>query len=255
MVLLCNVLILSLFSTGLEAQAVFPQLQGEELAGALRQQYTPGQVLSYRDARDTMYALIDRLADSVYCIYSDYALYLAPGEDPSQYLYQDGRADGINCEHVWPRSRGGDQGNAFSDMHHLFPTRVDVNQDRGNDPFGEVQDHRTRNWYWRGEERHTLPPAETIDQYSEKGDGRFEPREDRKGDIARALFYIRIIYGDRVDTTFFSQQAPTLLLWHELDPPDEREQRRTRLIARYQDGKPNPFVLDPTLVLRLWGRE
>ncbi|MCB0637573.1 MAG: endonuclease [Lewinella sp.] len=237
------------------AQALFPELQGEALATALRQAYTPGHVLSYRDARDTMYALIDRQGDSVYCVYTHYARYLAPGEDPSQYLYQDGSPDGINCEHAWPRSRGGDGGHAFSDMHHLFPTRVDINQARGNAPFGEVHDHRTRRWFWLGQERSDLPPEATIDEYSELGDGRFEPREASKGDIARAIFYIRTIYPESAESPFFAAQFSTLRYWHEHDLPDEKEIRRTWAIAHYQDGKPNPFVLDPTLVARLWGED
>lgn len=237
----------------LAAQTILPELQGDALATALRETYRPAYVLSYSQARDTMYALIDRRGDSVRCVYTDYARYLAPGEDPSKYLFNEGTPDGINCEHSWPRSRGGGNGNAYSDMHHLFPTRVDVNQARGNLPYGEVHDHRTDRWFWRGTERRELPPEAVIDAYSEIGDGRFEPREDMKGDIARAILYVHTIYPELVDSPFFASQMSTLRYWHELDPPDARERSRTWAIAAYQDGKPNPFILDPTLVERMLG--
>ena len=42
----------------------------------------------------------------------------------------------------------------------------------------------------------------------------------------------------------------TLCEWHQQDPADYAEYIRTTLIAPYQDGKPNPFVLDCTLAER-----
>lgn len=239
---------------GQSEAAIFPDLEGETLAQAVRQAYRPASVLSYRDARDTLYAVIDWRADSVTCFYTGYRHYLEPGTDPSKDLYDDGDASGINCEHTWPRSKGSKNGQAFSDMHHLFPTRVDVNQARGNFPFGEVHDHRTRRWFYKGEKLEELPPETMIDLYSELGDGRFEPRESVKGDIARALFYVYFIYPELVDELFFTSQISTLRYWHEIDPPDEQELRRTWLIARYQDDKPNPFVVDTELIARILGK-
>lgn len=239
---------------GQSGAAIFPDLEGDVLAQAVRQAYRPASVLSYRDARDTLYAIIDWQADSVRCFYTDYPHYLEPGTDPSQDLFDDGKAGGINCEHSWPRSKGSKNGQAFSDMHHLFPTRVDVNQARGNLPFGEVHDHRTRRWFYLDQELESLPSEGSIDLYSELGDGRFEPREAVKGDIARALFYIYFIYPDIADELFFTSQISTLRYWHEIDPPDERELRRTWLIASYQDDKPNPFIVDPELITRILGK-
>ena len=224
---------------------------GSELRAALRQQYRPDHVLSYGQARDTLYALIDRRGDSLYGIYTDYAHYLEPGADPTQYVYEDNNfARGMNCEHVFPQSMGGGEGNAKSDMHHLFPVRIDINAARGNRPYGEVPDWQTERWYAHDRLIEGSKPTDYLDQYSEWGGEVFEPREAVKGDIARAIFYIYTIYEGQVDRRFFLQQLPTLQYWHLQDPPDEREKARTWQIAYYQDNKPNPFVLDITLAAR-----
>jgi len=236
---------------------LFSNLDGSELLQAVQQRYTPAQVLGYGPARDLMYGKIDNYRDTVCGIYSGHCLYLPPGEDPSQALYQEGSADGINCEHVYPRSKGAKYGNAKSDMHHLFPTRLAVNAARGNAPFAEIPDELTEHWYYMNTEQSNAPDQQ-IDHYSESTGEQFEPREDRKGDIARAVFYFYTIYRQEAleaDPLFFQIQRETLLLWHQLDPADEREIARTQAIARYQDGKPNPFVIDPTLAERLYRTE
>src|SRR5690606_23134718 len=51
---------------------------------------------------------------------------------------------------------------------------------------------------------------------------------------------------------WFDSQLPTLLAWHQQDPVDQAERDRTVAIAGVQ-GNPNPFVLDPTLVSRVFG--
>jgi endonuclease I len=236
-------------------RALYPNLEGEALFQAIQMAYEPKSVLYYGPARDLMYGEIDNFRDSVTCLYTGHRLYVPPGEDPSQALYRDGDTNGINCEHVWPRSKGAREGKAKSDMHHLFPTRVGVNAARGNSPFAEIPDEQTEHWYYLTEEQGGIP-ASSIDAYSESTGDRFEPREDRKGDIARAMFYFYTIYRKealQADPLFFQQQRETLLQWHERDPVDEREQARTQAIARYQDGKPNPFVIDSGLAARLYG--
>lgn len=244
-------------SSSLSAQSTtpsFPNLYGETLVDALRREFKPNTVLSYAEVRDRMYAQFDNVNDTVQCVYSGHRLYLDPIADPSQYLYLDGDANGINCEHLWPRSKGAREGNAVSDAHHLFPTRVAVNAARGNDPFGEIDDQRTERWFYLDQERPQRPYILT-DAYSEKIPGRFEPREDFKGNAARALFYFYTMYRDEAlaaDPNFFEAQRATLCQWNRADPVDRRELQRTREIARYQDGKVNPFIVDPTLAERCY---
>lgn len=227
------------------------QLLGEALAQQLRDQYYPQHVLSYAQARDTLYSLIDRHNDSLRCIYTGYAHYVNLQADPSQYVYDEGRDTGMNCEHSWPQSKGTKTGQARSDMHHLFPTRIDVNQARGNLPYGEVYDYKATHWYFHTANLRSLPSATNLDDYSELGQGYFEPPEHQKGNVARALFYIYVMYHEQVDHSFFEEQANTLLSWHQLDPADEQERARSKAIARYQDGKENPFVINASLAARL----
>lgn len=243
-----------LLGTSLSAQEgqIFSSLSGTDLAIALQEAYRPRQVMSYRDARDTLYALIDRRQDSIYCAYTGYAHHISDQHDPSQYIFEDGAAGGMNCEHIWPQSKGTKHGNAKSDMHHLFPVLASVNQARGNLPFGDVDDQAATHWYYQNENLKYIPQSPLIDRFSELGQGRFEPPENKKGDVARAIFYVYVMYNDQIEVSFLEDQLFTLRYWHLSDPPSAEEIRRSKLIGQYQDGKANPFVLDPTLVERIF---
>ena len=81
--------------------------------------------------------------------------------------------------------------------------------------------------------------------------GRFEPREDRKGDVARAVFYVVAVYPELVEPGFFRAMEDDLLVWNRLDPPDDRERVRSTWVASMQ-GTENPFILDPSLADRIW---
>jgi hypothetical protein len=61
--------------------------------------------------------------------------------------------------------------------------------------------------------------------------------------------------ADAADPNFFESQRQTLCNWHLQDPVNEPEWNRTWLIAQYQSGKPNPFVLDCTLPERCYCAE
>lgn len=247
-------ILLSLFSH-VDAQSetlIFNNLLGEELLEEVVGAYKPDVVLSYSNAKDIMYSTTYKENDSVSCVYSGHTLYLPSGVDPSTFLYMNGSINGINAEHAYPRSKGASEGNAYSDMHHLFPTRSPVNSARNNFPFGEIDDSLTTNWFYLNEEEDEIP-GDNIDQYSEQIIGRFEPREDHKGNVARAVFYFYTMYKEEAldaDPSFFELQRETLCEWHRQDPVDLLEWERTHLIAEYQNDLPNPFILDSTLVGR-----
>lgn len=229
-------------------QAVFPGINGNELILKLQENYTPAKVLDYSTARDTLYALIDNQKDSVHCIYTDFTIYLPKNSDPTSYLF----SNGINAEHTYPVSKGTETGFAKSNMHHIFPSKVNVNSDRASYEYNEVKDNLTQKWYYKDGILNTIP-TKNIDLYSEYGNQHFEPRENKKGDIARAMFYIKTIYKEQTDASdpvFFEHQKDTLCKWHFQDPVDSLEWERTWKISKYQDGKPNPFVLDCSLASR-----
>ncbi len=236
-------------------QDVFPDLEGQALLDALENAYKPAFTLGNSASKDTLYAVIYRLpGDSLRGVYTGYTIHLPQGEDPSQAAF----AQDINLEHTYPKSQGAAGGQQESDMHHLFPTRVEVNADRGSLPFGESPDDQTTKWYYQTLEQSNIPSS-NIDAWSELLENSlFEPREDHKGNVARAMFYFYTMYRDAADQAnpdFFEEQRATLCQWHALDPVDSLEWERTFLIAHYQDDKPNPFVLDCTLAARSYCSE
>ncbi len=242
------------FQTGI-AQ-LFPGLEGDQLANALRDAYTPGQLLDDSQVRDTLYAKVFAESDSVRCIYSGFAKFLPFGVDPSQWLYGTGlEIASMNLEHGWPQAKGADEGTDGNvNMYHLFPSRTAINSDRANFPFGDIPDQLTQKWYYKDKEM-AVKPGNSINAYSEYMNGSFEPREAVKGDIARAMFYFWTIYREdaiAADPFFFAAQLPYLCDWHEQDPVDAAELMRNDIISFYQDGKKNPFIIDCSLVRRAY---
>ena len=116
-------------------------------------------------------------------------------------------------------------------------------------PFGEVPDAQAEAWY-TADASQSRPPA-APDAWSERGGGRWEPRHDRKGDVARAVFYVVAVYPEAVDPAFFPPMRETLLGWNRADPPDRKERERSQWVAGLQ-GTENPFVLDPALADQIW---
>ncbi len=227
---------------------LYPGLTGQPLINQLRADYKPAHVLGYDAARDTMFAVIDNHNHYVTGVYSGYTIYIDSTADPSTDAYNKD----MNTEHTWPQSKGADTGNAHSDLHHLYPVRAEVNSSRSNDPFAEIVDTETDTW-WRLDYSQSTIPTSNIDEYSEKDNsGYFEPREDHKGNVARSMFYFYTMYQDQADSNFFNEQKETLRQWNLLDSVDSAERQRSQLVARYQDGKENPFVLDTTLVRRAY---
>ena len=229
-------------------------LSGQELWDYVVENYKTSSTLGYNTCRDIMYSEIDlKEGNQLTGVYSGYTITLDLTQDPSSNAY----AQGINCEHTFPQSMGSADEPMKSDMHHLFPTKSNVNSSRGNDPFEEISDEETHIWY-RNEYSQTSIPTEYIDEFAEKynppnqSEERFEPREEQKGNTARAMFYFYAMYSDVANDDFWELQKETMMDWHYYDEADEIETERTWKIADYQDGLPNPFVLDSTLARRIW---
>ncbi|MBU1356828.1 MAG: endonuclease [Candidatus Edwardsbacteria bacterium] len=227
---------------------IFPGQTGATLRNSLISSYKSTSNLGYDVGRDVMYGEIDKLNDSLECVYSGYKIYMDPNQDPSTWAYDHD----INCEHTWPQSRLSSS-TAVSDLHHLFPTEVQVNGDRGNYPFGDIVDNQANYWY-RNNVRTSTVPSSNIDEYAECLSGvKFEPREKQKGNTARAMYYILTFWqlGDTNDS-WWTGQRDVLYAWHVNDPADAREIARTKKIATYQQNKVNPYVLDSTLIRRAY---
>lgn len=242
---------LCIFLTAAHAQyqAVFPTLDGPALIAALQDNYTPEQVLPFANSRDTLFSRVDARNDSLGCLYTGYTIYLDPTQDPTI----DAFSKGINTEHTYPRAFGADQEPALADMHHLYPTRENVNAARANLPFREIPDGQAQSWFYLDQQQNNIPFS-NRDLYSEHNSAGFEPPEAQKGDVARAMFYFYTIYRNQAnaeDPNFFASQRETLCEWHISDPVDDKEYQRSEKIAFYQ-GNPNPFVLDCTVAERTY---
>ncbi len=246
--------ILSITACTQAQEPIFPDLHGQALLDALKQNYKPTNVLGYGPARDVMYAYIDNENNSVSCVYSGYTITVPYGvSNPRNYT--NGASPIINTEHTWPQSKGAASGNAKSDLHHLFPCNEVPNGGRGSLKFGESNDNATDRWYLNTSVLTSIP-SQSIDDYSElNSNDVFEPREDHKGNVARAMFYFYTMYkaeADAQDPTFFNAQKDVLRQWNSMDPVDAAELARTNQIAGYQDLLPNPFVIDTTLIGRAY---
>lgn len=244
---------------------VYPDLSGEPLVGALARGFAPAFTFPYDRARDSLFAVVyaepaPAGGDSLRCLYSGVAVYLAPGLDPTTAAYA--ASPRVSTEHLWPQNRGSTEGTpAHSDLHHLAPAQQSINASRSDVPFGDVPDAEASRWWGPSPGYLTAPPPlATRDLYSEKRNGSsplMEPRESVEGDVARALFYVWTVYGPHggpraqpaIDAAFWTGMLPTLLQWDSDDPADAAERARSVTIAGWQ-GTQNPFVLDASLAAR-----
>lgn len=141
----------------------------------------------------------------------------------------------LNTEHTWPQSKFSgrfSKGLQKADMHHLFPTDNELNSIRGNYPFGEVAH----------EKRPLKCPASRFGKASSGASDVFEPPENHRGNVARALFYFSVRYEMPIDP----RQEAALRKWSKEDPIDEEELLRNEEIHKMQ-GNRNPFIDFPGL--------
>jgi len=238
---------LTLTSSLTAQEIIFPGLHGDTLITEIRKYYTPKTVLPYDQARMKLYNEIFLENDSLECFYSRYKIPVPSGTNILSWTAKYG----IQTEHLYPRSLGSAFMPALGDLHHLVPSKSNINTMRKNAPFSDIPDDKTK--YWLLDDKvFTRPDQKLIDHYSESTSNLFEPRESKKGDIARALFYFYTIYGAtliRKSRTFFTSMLPDICRWHRTDKVDSTEIFRSLAIARIQSNV-NPFIFDPSLVER-----
>ena len=233
-------------------EIIFPGLRGDSLITELKKYYTPKTVLPYDQARTKLYTEIFLQNDSIECYYSGYKIPVPSGTNILSWTSRYG----IQTEHLFPRSLGSASMPALGDLHHLVPTRANINTLRRNAPFAEIPDVQTKYWIYK-DKVITIIPAKDINLYSESKSNVFEPIEFRKGDIARSIFYFYTFYryeADRKSKTFFSSMLPELCRWHRSDKVDSTEILRSIAIARIQSNI-NPFIFDPSLSERCYCAE
>ncbi|AUC80980.1 endonuclease [Lacinutrix sp. Bg11-31] len=185
------------------------------------------------------------------------------GTDPYNFTHnvdeggnQNAEGDCYNREHLVPQSSFNSALPMQSDIHHVIPTDCRVNNYRGSFPFGNVGSVNLTSL--NGSKRGTSSAA----GYSGVV---FEPIDEFKGDIARALLYFATRYENTIngytsfdmfngsnDQVFFPWAIDTLLDWHNnVDPVDQREIDRNNAAFNFQ-GNANPFVDHPEYADLIW---
>ena len=175
------------------------------------------------EARDTT---LDRRV--VTCVYS--------GENKIYTEPFDWSSNGYSREHTychsWMPTNPATALPEYSDYHHLFPTNLnDVNIVRSNNALGIVVNVTST---YLGSKYGTDANGQTV----------FEPRDEHKGDAARAMMYEAICYTTISGNSWAlpSYQNQYLLKqWHFQDPPDNWEIARNDFIDSLQNNR-NPFV-------------
>ena len=254
--------LLGLVPAVLQAQTVPPQpaappanLQGLALRDWYRQNWYDGKrvELSYATARGKMYNYADNYNDLVSCVYSAYQE-TVPFSTTNTSTTVVSR---INCEHTVPQSWFNQTVRMRSDMHHLFPTYDTWNNLRGADPFAEIPDATTQTWM-RGLVSQAAIPTANLAEWSEDTNTQFEPREDHKGNLARAIFYFYTMHANQPDLVATGHNSisaagdlNTLYAWHLADPVDAHEIERNNRVAVSQ-GNFNPYIAYPGTVATAW---
>lgn len=199
-----------------------------ELKSSLESIISNNYSISYEDARIELFGYISNESGQVRCVYTNEWYSCSPGGIPDW--------NSINTEHTWPQSMGA-EGDAKSDLHHLFPTNSQANSVRGNYPFGEVVN---ASWQEGGSKKGSNSGGATV----------FEPRDDHKGDTARAIFYFALRYNNPNNFLNSANQQMVLRDWYYEDPVSEYEIHRNDEIVDIQN-KPNPFIEYPMLLDRI----
>lgn len=184
---------------------------------------------------------------------------------------------GCNIEHSFAKSWwGGGSNDAYKDCYHLNPSNSTANSSRSNYPLGvPVKEFKSNTGSLKvGKIHHD---SLNVDFYV------FEPKDEYKGDFARAYFYMATCYGHwsngtidpvlsqyngwRLDNkdvgSMFAMQndnylefqpweQEVLITWHRQDPVSIKEIRRQDAVSNFQHNR-NPFIDYPYLAEYIWG--
>lgn len=182
----------------------------------------------------------------------------------------------FNKEHTWAKSVGdfGTSTGPGTDMHHLRPSDQNLNSTRSNFDFAEVTGGKDcgTSFSW----------SRTTMKGNYVGGGKFEPKDEFKGDVARMIFYMATRYegGDGyVDLEVGSSKgnisgidsnkyytfgtAPglhgsfnDLYKWATtpIDPVSDFEVNRNNIIdEKYQHNR-NPFIDHPEFIQMIYDK-
>lgn len=249
------------------------------LKGTLRQIIRNHTVMSYGSGTGSTWEVFyysDRdtatnLCMDMYC--DDWKAFSTPGAVVS----------GCNIEHSFAKSWwGGTENDAYKDCYHLNPSNSTANSSRGNYPLGvPTQDFKDQS------NTGSLKVGKRYSEEFQEYHFVFEPKDEYKGDFARAYFYMATCYGhdlngdvpdlpekykgwrkDNKDVgsyyamraaddanaylEFMDWEIEVLLQWHRQDPVSTKEINRANAVNDFQHNR-NPFIDYPCLAEYIWG--
>lgn len=185
-------------------------------------------------------------------------------------------------EHTWPKSYGFPDDNSqnypYTDCHHLFLCFGGYNASRSNKPYRYCdatcieKPTDFNNGQGGGSGTYSGNSSWTQGSYTY---GTWETWIGRRGDVARALFYMDVRYEggmhsisgasepdliltdnvtliansntEQNEVVAYMGMKSVLLQWHVEDPVDALEQARNDVIFSYQENR-NPFIDHPEWV-------
>lgn len=204
------------FRLWIRDDTLYPNHIADALTARLRSDFEPSTRVA-ADAADSLLHAIWRAAGVPFGAFSQTA-----NTGAEQELKGDPSAESnLVAGSVWPSSSGAKA--REQDAHVLLPMSEGV-RERRRTVFARAVDGASAEAYL------VDPP----------------PRDELRGDIARALLYHRTLYPEPAHADAFRSLKPTLAQWMDEDPVDARELQRSTAIAR-QQGQPNPFVIAPEL--------
>lgn len=231
-------------------------LTGNQLKVALHDIVKGHSSVTYANLWTAFWSTDNKGNGVVWDMYSDnpngnppYTYYL--GQDQCGSYSSEG--DCYNREHSWPQSWFNNDGTARTDLHHIFPVDGYVNNKRSNYPYGEV-----RSASWTSQNGSKLGVCKTSGYTGTV----FEPIDEYKGDLARALMYMSVrYYGEdsnwgNSDMTNKSEILPwaiqMLMRWNEQDPVSQKEIDRNNVIYDDFQHNRNPFIDHPEYARMIW---
>lgn len=203
------------------------------------------------------------------------------------YTKQGGGNTFYNREHTWPNSYGfpvdGATNYPYTDCHHLFLCDIAYNGARDNSPFlaasASWTPYTTLPNAGQGGGSGTFPGNSNWSNASLLPIGGWQTWAGRKGDVARAMFYMDVRYeggvhggtlapepdlrltddlgliaasatGSNLAVAYMGRLS-VLLQWHQEDPVDGKEMAHNNAVFLFQ-GNRNPFVDHPEWAACLW---
>ena len=187
------------------------------------------------------------------------------------------KASDCNIEHSFAKSWwGGAENDAYKDCYHLNPSNSQANSSRSNYPLG-VPTKNIKSGTG------SLRVGKIYHDSLKTDFWVFEPKDEYKGDFARAYFYMATCYGRdingnpdavcskysgwRLDNKdvgsrfamqndnyleFQPWEIEVLIQWHRQDPVSKKELKRMDAVSNFQHNR-NPFIEYPCLAEYIWG--